>query len=69
MFRELAVASIVSIRMVCAQPAELAPQPAVPYIVRAFDRSPLVAVNEMHGSRETMDVVRLSSAVAASPGT
>lgn len=63
MFRELAagviacityITCIACIRIVCAQPADVTPAPAVPYIVRAFDSYPLVAVSEMHGSRETM---------------
>jgi hypothetical protein len=54
MFRELSVGVVAGIQMVCAQPADVTPLPAVPYIVRAFGRYPIVAVSEMHGSRETM---------------
>lgn len=33
------------------------PRPALEYVVRAFDRYPLVALSEWHGSRETKDFV------------
>ena len=33
------------------------PKPAVDYVVRAFDRYPLVALSEWHRARETMDFV------------
>jgi hypothetical protein len=37
--------------------AEPLPKPAIEYLVRAFDRYPLVALSEVHGSRETKDFV------------
>lgn len=33
------------------------PRPAIEYVVRAFDRYPLVALSEWHSSRETKDFV------------
>src|SRR5215831_13237854 len=42
----------------CTWPqTEPAPKPAVAYVVRAFDRYPLVALSEGHGTRETMAFV------------
>ena len=37
--------------------AEPLPKPALESLVRAFDRYPLVALSEVHGSQETKDFV------------
>lgn len=59
MVRDLAVGIVACTTMVGAPPAQVSPQPAIGYLVRAFDRYPLVAVSEMHGSRETMDLITM----------
>jgi hypothetical protein len=42
----------------CVWPqTEPSPKPAMAYVVRAFDRYPLVALSEGHGTRETMGFV------------
>ena len=43
---------------VSAQQREPIPKPAVNYLVTAFERYPLVALSEWHGSPETMNFVR-----------
>src|SRR5262245_31320351 len=58
LLRELAVGIVACSCIVSAQPGEVHPQPAIPYLVQSFDRYPLVAVSEMHGSRETMTLVK-----------
>ncbi len=65
MFRDLCVGVIACVQVVFAQPAEVTPLPAIPYIIAAFDHYPLVAVSEMHGSRETMAFL---AAVIRQPG-
>jgi hypothetical protein len=41
------------------------PQPAIPFLLPAFDQYLPVAVSEMHGSHETMDLI---VALIQSPG-
>jgi outer membrane protein OmpA-like peptidoglycan-associated protein len=44
-------------QVISAHKSDPSHKPAVEYIVQAFDRYPLVAVSEMHGSHETMEFV------------
>jgi outer membrane protein OmpA-like peptidoglycan-associated protein len=44
-------------QIVSGQTPEPSPQPAIEYLLSAFDRYPLVALSEMHGSLETKDFV------------
>ncbi len=47
----------ISARIVSGQTAAPSPQPAIEYVIGAFDRYPLVALSEWHGSRETKNFV------------
>ncbi|HUQ93415.1 MAG TPA: OmpA family protein [Bryobacteraceae bacterium] len=42
---------------VAGEPADSAPLPAVDYVVRAFDRFPIVALGEAHGAPETQEFI------------
>jgi uncharacterized iron-regulated protein len=44
-----------TMQIISAQTVEPSPKPAIDYLVNAFDRYPLVALSEVHGSRETKD--------------
>src|SRR5260370_34749480 len=47
----------INARIVSGQTAGPSPQPAMEYVIGAFDRYPLVALSEWHGSRETKNFV------------
>src|SRR5260370_15829105 len=47
----------ISARIVSGQTAGPSPKPAIEYVIGAFDRYPLVALSEWHGSRETKNFV------------
>ena len=53
----LLVCVLMPLVQIAGQPPDSAPVPAVDYLVRAFDRFPIVALGEAHGSPETQEFV------------
>src|SRR6266496_2007608 len=53
----LLVSILTPLARVAGQPADSAPLPAVDYVVRAFDRFPIVALGEAHGAPETQEFI------------
>ena len=48
---------VAALKTVAAQAPEVTPLPAVDYVVRAFDRFPIVGLGEAHGAPETQEFI------------
>ncbi|HEV8146428.1 MAG TPA: OmpA family protein [Bryobacteraceae bacterium] len=55
--KRLVVVALALLSSLTAQLRDPSPRPALQYLVDAFDRYPIVALSEAHGSPETMDFI------------
>jgi len=55
--KRLSIVVLALLKTLAAQLRDPTPRPALQYLVDAFDRYPIIALSEVHGSPETMDFI------------